>query len=132
MFESLLGETDNRDQTELGDEADQTDETGKADESEQRDRTVQAGDSDSADLSGQVDPYCVTLKPALDEVHNDALVLLNQSQSRFLTIPTKEDSVQAALFQKINDPFLNSLTAMAMQLIVTNWIILVKPLFGRG
>lgn len=63
-------------------------------------------------------PCCITLKAALEEMQDDALVMLRNPQSAFPTIPMQEDTVKEALFEETNDPVLDSLTIMALQLII--------------
>ena len=71
-------------------------------------------------------PYCITLRAAMQEFCDDASQLLNHPKSVFPDIPIQESNSTTALFNTTDDPELDGMTIIAMQLILQNWLILFE------
>ena len=71
-------------------------------------------------------PYCIQMKAALGEYAKDATDLLTKPQSVFQNIPIQLSPSLLPLFDDTNDPELDALTILAMQLLLRNHQILFE------
>ena len=71
-------------------------------------------------------PYCVQLRAAFQEFSADAHDLLNQSRSVFPDIEMHTDKMTEALYVNTCDPEMDALTLIAIQLILSNHLILFE------